>query len=141
MSTIRKDGKTYDSGDVHITMLGAEAMEVDDISYSTKQDHQLNFYLGSNTAKTWSRGKKTPEGSITISLNEASQMELIAPGGDLTDIKPFDINVSYVNEFNIIINDTITAKFASQGREVTGEMGLKFKYDLFVLNIAYNNAH
>ncbi|RKR83192.1 hypothetical protein BDD43_3394 [Mucilaginibacter gracilis] len=140
MSTIRKDGKAYDGGDVNVDILGAIAYEVEDISYNTKQDHQLNYALGSNEPVTWSRGKKAYECSLTIAMTEGIQFESIAPNGDLMAIPPFPINVSFVNEFNAIVNDTITCKFQNQGREISGEMGLKFKYDMFVLGISYNNA-
>lgn len=141
MSTIRRDGKAYDGGDVRITMLGAEAHEVEEMSYSTKQEHQKNFSLGSNTARTWSRGKVDDEGSITISMNEGSLIERVAPKGNILDIKPFEIHVSFVNEFNLIVNDTLLVKFQSQGRQVAaGDMGLKFQYELFVLSIDYNNV-
>jgi hypothetical protein len=140
MPTIRKDGKAYDGGDVVIDLLGAQAYEVEDISYSTKQDHQLNYALGSNEPRTWSRGKKSFEASMTVAMTEGVQFEKVAPNRDLMAIPPFDINVSFVNEFNDIINDTVTCKFQNQGREVQGEMGLKFKYDLFVLGVKFNNA-
>jgi len=140
MSDIRKDGKAYDSGDVSIDILGAEAFEITDISYSSKQDHQRNYAIGNNRAVTWSQGKVEHECSLTIAMTEGIQFESIAPNGDLMQIPPFEINVSYTNDFNVIVNDTIICKFQSQGREVTGEMGLKYKYDMFVLDIIYNNA-
>lgn len=139
MTTIRKDGKAYDSGDVVITLLGSQANEVEDISYGTKQDHQLNYALGSTRAKTWSRGKVSHECSMTIAMTEAVLIEKAAPNGDLLALPPFDVHVTYINEFNDIINDTITCKFMDQGREVQGDMGLKKKYDMFVLDISYNN--
>jgi hypothetical protein len=140
MPTIRKDGKAYDGGDVVIDLLGAQAYEVEDINYNTDQAHQLNYALGSNKPKTWSRGKENYKADMTVAMTEGVQFEKIAPNRKLTEIPPFDINVSFVNEFNDIVNDTITCKFQNQGREVSGEMGLKFKYDLFVLDIDYNNA-
>ena len=59
--------------------------------------------------------------------------------GDLLSLQPFDINVTYVNEYNKIINDTITAKFKSHGRTANGEMGLKQTFELFVLGIKFRN--
>ena len=38
------------------------------------------------------------------------------------------------------MNDTILAKFQSQGREVNTEMGLNKQYELFVLEVEYNNV-
>ena len=137
MATIRKDGKAYDSGDVVVTMLGTVESEVKEISYSTNQEHQVNHSLA-NDATSWSMGKRTHEGSVTLYMNCAKKLEKLA-GGDLTKLAPFDINVTYVNQFNDVVNDTLVCKFTSMGRQVTGDMGLAFQYNLLVLDISYNN--
>ena len=50
------------------------------------------------------------------------------------------INVTFVDGYNKVVNDTILAKFQSQGREVNTEMGLNKQYELFVLEVEYNNV-
>lgn len=136
---IKKNGKAYDSGDVVITLLGGIANEVSEMVYNTEQEHQLNYGL-SNKATSWSMGKEKPNASITMSMKEVVAIENAAPGRNLLKIKPFDINVSYVNEYNVIVNDTVTVKFQSQGRNVNGEMGLMQQFDLFALDIDFNNV-
>ncbi|MGY0034448.1 hypothetical protein [Pedobacter sp. NJ-S-72] len=80
-------------------------------------------------------GKKiTPTASLTMYMTDAVRLERKG-GGSLMKLPPFDIQVSYVNDYNEIINDTIVAKFMSEGREVTGDMGLKMQYDLFTLSV------
>ena len=138
MTAIRKNGKAYDSGDVIVNMLGNPDSEVSEITYETSQEHQKNYSL-KRKARTWSMGKIDDSCSITFPMTEIVAIEKAAKG-DLLSIKPFDINVSFVDEYNEIINDTITCKFQSQGREVTGEMGLGKQFEMFVLNIDYNNA-
>lgn len=138
MAIVRKNGKAYDSGDVICTLFGIVEEEIAEISYSTNQEHQVNHSL-SNRGTSWSRGKITDQGTITFYLNAISKLEKRS-GGNLLDIAPFDINVTFVNEFNDIINDTVTCKFMSQGREITGQMGLTYQYALFVLDVKYNNA-
>lgn len=135
---IKKDGKAYDSGDVIITLLGNMANEVSEFVYNTKQEHQKNYGLG-NRATSWSQGKIDDTATITMSMKEAVAIE-DAAGGDLLKIKPFDINASFVNEYNKIVNDTVVCKFQDQGREVNGEMGLMKQFELFVLDIKYNNV-
>lgn len=139
MGTVRKNGKAYDSADVVVTMLGSSDAEIDSISYSTEREHQLNFSLGSRTAKTWSMGKDTPECTIGIYMTTVVQFEKLAKGGSLMDIKPFDIQVTFTNEFNEIINDTVRVKFQNEGRDITGEMGLKRSYKMFCLGVNLNN--
>lgn len=136
MASVIKNKKAYDSGDVNVFINGIP-INVTEISYETEQEHQVNHTLH-NDASSWSRGKKTHTGSIGLMMEDAVVLE-DAANGDLIGIQPFDINVTYTNEFNKIVNDTITAKFMKQGREVTGDMGLQKQYDLFVLDIKYNN--
>lgn len=138
MAIINVNGKTYDSGDVIIAMFGSIGYEVTAISYSKAQVHTANHSLGSNEATSYSMGKISNEGSITIRTASASSIEKAA-GGDLLKIKPFPINVSYINDDNEPINDTLTAKFTKQGRDVGGDDDLKYQYDLFVLSIDFNN--
>lgn len=139
MSIIKRNGKAYDSGDVTIAMFGSIDYEVTEIEYNTEQEHQKNYSLGSNKGSSWSMGNIEDTASMTLRLASISAIEKAA-GGDLLKIKPFDINVTFVNEFNDIVNDTLTVKFQNQGRTVDGAMDLKKQYTLFVLDIKYNNA-
>jgi hypothetical protein len=138
MAVIRKNGKAYDSGDVIITIAGVPEDEVVDITYNTDQEHQKNHSLA-NKATSWSMGKIDDKASITLYMSAVNKLEKAA-GGSLLRVLPFDIQVTFANEFNDIINDTLTAKFMSQGRTVDGSMGLKQQFDLFVLDIDFNNA-
>ena len=130
---IRRDGKAYDGGDATVFALGQMWEEVVEIDYNTTQEHQKNFTLGSRRATSWSQGKIEDTGSITVSLENACN-------GDLLNIKPFPINVTFVDGYNQIVNDTILAKFQSQGRTVNTEMGLSKQYELFVLEVTYNRV-
>lgn len=135
MATVRKNGKAYDSGDVVISMLGSIESEVKEISYSTDQEHQRNYSLNNN-ATSWSRGKVSHSGSITLYMNSVRKLEAISDG-NILNIAPFDIIVTFTNEFNEIVTDKVTCKFQSTGREVNGDMGLAYQHELFVLGIAY----
>jgi hypothetical protein len=134
-----KNGKAYDGIDCKIAMFGSLDYEVTEISYDTEQEHQMNHSLGSSKGSSWSMGKIEDNGSMTIRLASTSAIEKAA-GGNLLKIKPFDINVTFLNEYNDIINDTVTAKFMKQGRNVDGGMDVKMQYPLFVLDVDYNNA-
>jgi hypothetical protein len=137
MSTVIRNNKAYDSADADVVIAGIPT-DIVEISYTTEQEHQLNHTL-KEKATSWSKGKITDSCTITLMVQDISPIEK-SLGGDLLKAKPFFINVSLVNEYNDIINDTILAKFQNQGREVTGDMGLNKQYDLFVLDIEYNNA-
>jgi len=136
---IRRDGKAYDGGDATVFALGQMWEEVVEIDYSTTQEHQKNHTLGSRRATSWSQGKIEDAGSITMMMNQAVSLEN-ACNGDLLSIKPFPINVTFVDGYNQIVNDTILAKFQTQGRTVNTEMGLSKQYELFVLEVNYNRV-
>lgn len=133
-----RNNKAYDSADVEVTINGILTDAVE-INYNTTQEHQKNYTLKSK-ATSWSRGKIDDTCSLTLMVQDVDFIEKTAPDKFLPNIKPFYINVTFVNEYNDIINDTILAKFQDQGRDVTGDMGLNKQYDLFVLDINYNNA-
>lgn len=136
---IRRDGKAYDGGDATVFALGQMWEEVVEIDYNTTQEHQKNFTLGSRRATSWSQGKIEDTGNITMMMNQAVSLEN-ACNGNLLNIKPFPINVTFVDGYNQIVNDTILAKFQSQGRTVNTEMGLSKQYELFVLEVTYNRV-
>lgn len=135
MADIIKGGKAYDSGDVQIAFDGIIVDEIKEIKYGVEQEHQLNFSM-SNEATSWSKGKRTPNASITMYMAAVVKFEK-ATAGDLLARPPFWINITYVNDDAEIITDRIYAKFQSQGREVTGEMGLAQQFDLFALKVQF----
>ncbi|AYZ12889.1 hypothetical protein V2E39_16875 [Chryseobacterium arthrosphaerae] len=132
MSDIIRNGKAYDSVDVKVQINGVP-IDVKSISYGNEQEHQLNHTLGID-ATSWSWGKKTPTASMTLMMADLVPLERAA-GGDLLKVKPFTVTVEFVNEYNLIIVDKIIAKFQSNGREVTGDMGLEKQFDLFALKV------
>ncbi|HMI04279.1 MAG TPA: hypothetical protein VK541_17455 [Pedobacter sp.] len=118
MARARRDGKAYDSADAQIVIKGELYDEITEITYGNDQEHQLNHSLGVN-ATSWSKGKITPKCSMTMYMTDSVRLERQG-GGSVLNLKPFDIQVSFVNDDNEIINDTIVAKFQNEGREVTG---------------------
>lgn len=139
MSLIKRNGKAYDSGDVYIAIFGRIDYEVTELTYNTEQEHQANHSLGSNKMTSYSMGKVTNTGTITLRMASSSILEK-AVGGNLLAIKPFHINVTCVNDDNDIVNDTLLVKFQNQGRDVGGDMDLKKQFTLFVLDIDFNNV-
>jgi hypothetical protein len=138
MATVRKNGKAYDSGDVVITLEGTPYDGFKEISYSSKQEHQLNYTLGNNEASSWSEGKVEHSASVTMYMELIHQLSLVY-GKNPLKWPPLTFNVTFVNDYNDIINDTVLAKVQSMGREVTGEMGLATQFELFALGNDYDN--
>ncbi|WP_291121403.1 hypothetical protein [Empedobacter sp. UBA7248] len=136
MATINRNGKTYDSVDVTAFIDGIP-IEVTSLTYGNEQEHQLNWTLGSSQATSWSAGKRTPSATMGIMMHDIAPIEMAAKGSIL-DIKPFKLIVSFTNEFNAPVFDELTVKFQNEGREVTGEMGLKKEYTMFALSVKLN---
>lgn len=136
MATITRNGKAYDSADAEFFIEGIP-VEVTTATYGNEQEHQLNFGLGSNPT-SWSRGKKTPSCTIGIMMHNIVPLELAAKGGSILDIAPFYMIATFTNEYNIIVTDRVLMKFQNEGREVTGEMGLKKEYTMFALKVELN---
>lgn len=135
MARITRNGKAYDSADVEVFINGVP-LEVASISYGNEQDHQLNYGL-SNEPTSWSRGKITPSCTIGVMMHNIAPLE-VASGGKLLSIAPFHVTVTFTNEFNVIVTDQLLVKFQSEGREVTGEMGLQRDYEMFALRVDLN---
>lgn len=138
MATITRNGKAYDSADVEVFINGVP-IEVTSATYGNEQEHQLNYAL-SNNPSSWSMGKKTPSASIGLMMHDIVPLELAALGGSILNIMPFDVIVTFTNEYNIIVTDRLLVKFQNEGREVTGEMGLKKEYTMFALKVQLNTA-
>lgn len=137
-----KNSKAYDGADVKCSALGQYWDEVVACSYSSNREHQPNHTLGSHKMTSWSMGKETNQGSLTLMMNQAVSLQKAArmQGGSLLDIKPFAFNVTFSDDYNALVNDTIVWKFASEGREVSTEMGLAYQYEMFVLSVDSNNV-
>lgn len=138
MADITRNGKAYDSVDCECFANGIP-LDIASATYGNEQEHQLNWGLGQNPS-SWSSGKRTPSCSIGIMMHDIVPIELAAKGGSILDIKPFWMIFTFTNEFNIIVTDKVLVKFQNEGREVTGEMGLKKEYTMFALKVQLNVA-
>jgi hypothetical protein len=138
MAQITRNGKAYDSVDCECFMNGV-SVEITSATYGNEQEHQLNWALGQKPS-SWSKGKITPSCTIGIMMHDIVPIELAAKGGSILGIKPFWVIFTFTNEFNIIVTDKVLVKFQNEGREVTGEMGLKKEYTMFALDVQLNVA-
>lgn len=135
-----KNGKAYDGADAICSALGQIWDEVTEVSYGIDREHQLNHTIGSYKATSWSMGRETPNGTLTVMMNQITALEKASPDGNIINIKPFDFNVTFADDYNAIVNDTVVWKFASWGRTVNTEMGLAQQFNMFVLDVKPNNS-
>lgn len=138
MAEITRNGKAYDSVDCEAFLNGVP-VEITSATYGNEQEHQLNWTMGQN-ATSWSKGKRTPSCTIGIMMHDIVPIELAAKGRSILDINPFYVIFTFTNEFNVIVIDKVLVKFQNEGRDVTGEMGLKKEYTMFALDVKLNVA-
>ena len=136
MAKITRNGKAYDSADCEVTINGIP-VEVTTATYGNEEENQLNYTLGKKPS-SWSTGKITPSATLGFMMHDIVPIELAAKGGSILNIKPFDVIVTFTNEYNVIVTDRLLVKFQNEGRDVTGEMGLKKEYSMFALKVELN---
>lgn len=137
MANITKNGKSYAFADVQISMFGSIDYEITKLSYDVTQASNSNYSLGSASPTSYSLGKKEYKAEMTITAKSLARLEK-ACGGDLLSIKPFPIVVTYVDEDNEIITDTLLVKFSKQGRNAELEKDVETTIELFCLDIQFN---
>ncbi len=136
MAKITRNGKAYDSADCEVFINGIP-VEVTTATYGNEEENQLNYTLGKKPS-SWSTGKITPSATLGFMMHDIVPIELAAKGGSILNIKPFDVIVTFTNDYNVIVTDRLLVKFQNEGRDVTGEMGLKKEYSMFALKVELN---
>lgn len=98
------NGRTYSWADITVVILGRKVQGITAISWNQAQEKTNNFGQG-NRATSRSRGNRTANASITLSLKEIVAIEnSLPPGFDILDIKDFPVVVSYNNDQNQFVS-------------------------------------
>lgn len=135
MARIKRMGEAYSAGDVKVTLAGIYDIDPTAISYGYKYAHEYVRGL-KRKPRAWRMGQVEYEGSITLSLDVASDLE--RKFGDLALIRPFPINITFANYENDMIHDIVWAKFTGNKREVKGDADLENEYELFITDLTLN---
>ncbi len=137
MARIRRMGEEYSSGDAVITIAGMRDVDVDSINYDYKYGHTKQQGIR-RKGRSWRMGPRECNCSIGLPLDVISEFEKIAPRGDIALIRPFPINIVFLNAENEMIRDLVIAKFQGNGRRVSPDEGITYEYELFVLDMDLN---
>ncbi len=133
-NTVVVVNRQYHPGDTVLTLLGIQEDEVMEINYNYKRAHTHNKSL--KGLSSWSMGGISEMTcSLKLYMTAVQRIKAIAKANgvsDLTLLQPFNAAVTYANDELAEVNDIITMKFQSDGREVTGEEGLAMSYEMFV---------
>lgn len=143
MGQVTKFKNSYDGGDIIVSILDVPDISATSIDYDIKQEHQLNYKLGSNKPSSWSAGKEEYSCSLELYLEDALAIQMANGGLPLIRLQPFHIVVTYNPSLNggllPPITDRLLVKFQNDGRGGKAtEMASKKSFDLFVLDIEFN---
>jgi len=111
------NGKTYSWGDISVVLFGRKIVGIVSVKYETEQDKENNYGAGNNPVNR-GYGNKKATARITLYSEEVTALELAAANGDLLDIPPFDIIVSFMNDGQPMTTHVIkNAEFLKDGRD------------------------
>ena len=132
------NGVSYTHADVVINILGAPVIGVTKISYSDPQEITLNHSTGH---KPTSRGfgPVTPEGSITLTMEEVQRLSDIAPLGRIQNIPDFPIGVNFATEDGKFTRHRLI-KCRFKGRKPESEVNnsqIEEELELSIADISY----
>ncbi len=137
MARLRRMGEVYSAGDVTVNIAGMFDVNPSALEYNDSYAHEYQRGIKRNP-RGWRMGQRDMDGKLTLPLDVVSELEKIAPKGNIAFIRPFPILVTFANEENEMIHDVITAKFQGNGRSVTNDGELEKELELFVLDIKFN---
>jgi len=130
-------GEVYSAGDVVVTVAGMVDVNPSSIEYGYSYTHE--YQRGINRSpRGWRMGQKEMEAKITLPLDVIAEFEKVSPGGDIAQLRPFPINIVFLNAENEMIRDKVIAKFTGNKRSISGDSELENEYELFPIDIQLN---
>jgi hypothetical protein len=130
------NGKSYENADVTLTVMGTVIAGVTAISFSETMDDMKGITGAGRDFVSYSNGKLSKKGSITLLYEEVANIEDVAPNGKLYDIPLFPITVSFTDPVLITKSYVITAKFKGLNFDSKdGDPTTLVVLDLFVASI------
>lgn len=132
------NGEAYDFASVVCNILGVPVMSISAINYATKQEKVNNYGAGKYPVSR-GRGVKEYEASLDIAMEDIEKLREVAPNGDLTDIPPFDITVSFLKEGANTTHVLKACEFTEDGVDASqGDTEIKKGFPLMPGSIKYN---
>lgn len=135
------NGVEYAWVDITVNILGRQVPGITSIEYGDSREKQNNFGAGTNPVSR-SRGKRVPENvKMTLYKSEMQGLQAIAPNGNIDDIPPFDIVVSYTNSEQVNVTDTIkNCEFMGNKRSASegSAEGIKVELELICSHVEWS---
>lgn len=133
------NGKAYSWNDISVNILGRTLEGNMSVKYASTQEKE-NVYGRGKKPVSRSKGKEECEASLTVSMKEYMAIKsAVGPFKKLTDIKPFPVNIVYIDEDgeNRPINVTLLkCEFTGVSIEVkTGDGSIEIELPLIIADI------
>lgn len=138
---IRINNKEYAWGDIKVIMWGRPVIGLTGIEYKTKKDKELRYASGRN-AHSIQHGRRSNEGTLTITQSELQAMNNAAKQKgykDILDVE-LDIVVSYIPEGSVAltIDKIVCASFSELPKGMKeGDMKSEHSLPFVCLDIDY----
>ena len=100
------NGESYDWSQIVVTVAGSPKAECKAISYTATQEKTNNYGQGSSPTSR-GRGRKTFEGSLTLSLADLEAVRDVSPNRDILDLPMFTITVTWIPLNGIPLNHVL----------------------------------
>lgn len=91
------NGVSYTHAEIVLNIMGVVVIGCTAISYGDPQEITLNHSTGHKPSSR-GFGPVTPEGSITLTMEEVERLTAVAPFGQIQNIPDFPIGVNFVTE-------------------------------------------
>lgn len=108
------NGVEYDFTQIRVSLLGVTLAGVKEITYTTEQEKSNNKGSGVEPVSR-GRGAKDYSGSLELAMTDVLALRAASPTGDLTDLPPFTIVVTYLNSKQFITDTLTQVEFTSDG--------------------------
>jgi len=129
--------RSFDFASIQLEMLGIVVSGVASIKYGVKQEKTNNYGAGTNPVSR-GYGKKEYSGSIQLEMKEVERIyDALGKDKDLTDIPPFPITVSYLNNYKVITHKLRDCEFLNDNIDAkTGDVNISQELELIVGSIS-----
>ncbi len=134
--------KAFSSKDAELRMFG-NVVEEWTLSYGSTDDNKLNYSAGSKEPTSYSEGQRSHEATLMLGMADQVAMEAASKKAgykSLLDVPPAPAVVTYLNSDQVMVQDVVTMKFQSTGRQIAENDTLRYEHQMFVTGIEYNKS-
>jgi hypothetical protein len=132
------NGVAYVHADIVVNIFGAPIIGVTAITYGDPQQITPNYSTG-NLPTSAGFGPVEPTATITLTMEEVTRLQTLAPGNKLQNIKWFDVGVNFLPKDGILIRHRLV-KCRFKGVNISSETNnsqIEVPLELFVSDIQY----